>query len=186
MSVARTVDLHIRLKRHSDGSVSLTCTRRDGSVTWQRQNGPTALVMPAHDLAHFAVESTLGFRSGFYGLLTDGWEITDFATPWPRGPIPDEALVVELIVGLFDAERRQGEAMTAEAFQRQAEQYVASRLAVGKKMPEGLRWLTDAELERVRARRDDLLAQWTAMPSGSALELAFVRVFAGERGGAHN
>jgi hypothetical protein len=63
---------------------------------------------------------------------------------------------------------------------------VASRLAVGKKMPDGLRWLTDAELERVRARRDDLLAQWTAMPSGSALELAFVRVFAGERGGAHN
>ena len=165
--------LHIRLKRHPDGSASLTCTRRDGSVTWQRQHGSTALVMPTHDLTHFAVESTLGFRRGFYGLLADGWEITDFATPWPRGPIPDEALVVELIVGFLDAERRQGEAMTPDAFQTQAEQYVASRLAVGKTMPNGLRPLTDDELARVRARRDDLLARWADVPVGGALDLDF-------------
>lgn len=167
------VDLRIRLQRHTDGSASLTCTRRDGSVTWQRQNGPTALVMPAHDLTHFAVESTLGFRHGFYGLLADGWEITDFAAPWSRGPIPDEALVVELIVGFFDAERRQGEAMTAEAFAVQAEQYVASRVAVGKKMPDGLRRLTDDELNHVRARRDELLSSWAAVPVGGALDLEF-------------
>lgn len=186
MADAHTVDLHVRLKRHSDGSASLTCTRRDGSVTWQRQSGPTAVVMPAHDLTHYAVESTLRFRRGFYGLLAEGWEITDFATPWPRGPIPDEALVVELIVGFFDAERRQGEAMTAEAFQGQAEQYVASRLAVGKKMPDGLRPLSDAELEGVRARRAELLAQWVAVPAGGALDLAFTAGFAGEGGGTHN
>ena len=173
MSVERTVDLQVRFKRHPDGSASLTCTRRDGSVTWQRQHGPTALVMPAHDLTHFAVESTLGFRRGFYGLLADGWEITDFAKPWPRGPIPDEALVVELIVGFLDAERRQGETMTADAFQIQAEQYVASRLAVGKTMPDGLRPLTDDELARVRARRDDLLARWADVPVGGDLDLDF-------------
>ena len=173
MSAQRTVDLHIRLKRHADSSASLSCTRRDGSVTWQRQNGPTARVMPAHDLTHFAVESTLGFRHGFYGLLADGWEITDFAAPRPRGPIPDEALVVELIVGFFDAERRQGEAMTAEAFAVQAEQYVASRVAVGKSMPDGLRRLTDDELARVRARRDELLSWWAAVPVGGALDLEF-------------
>jgi hypothetical protein len=173
MSAKRTIDLHIRLKRHADGSASLTCTRRDGSVTWQRQNGPTALVIPAHDLTHFAVESTLGFRRGFYGLLTEGWDITDFAKPWPRGPIPDEALVVELIVGFLDAERRQGETMTAAALQMQAEQYVASRLAVGKKMPHGLRPLTDDELARVRARRDELLARWADVPVGGDLDLDF-------------
>ena len=173
MSAQRTVDLHIRLKRHADGSASLSCTRRDGSVTWQRQHGPTARVMPAHDLTHFAVETALGFRHGFYGLLADGWEITDFAAPWPRGAIPDEALVVELIVGFFDAERRQGEAMTAEAFAVQAEQYVASRLAVGKNMPDGLRRLTDDELARVRTRRDDLLARWADVPVGGDLDLDF-------------
>jgi hypothetical protein len=173
MSVERTVDLQVRFKRHPDGSASLTCTRCDGSVTWQRQHGPTARVMPAHDLTHFAVETALGFRRGFYGLLADGWEITDFAAPWPRGPIPDEAMVVELIVGFLDAERRQGEAMTPDAFQTQAEQYVASRVAVGKTMPNGLRPLTDDELARVRARRDDLLARWADVPVGGDLALDF-------------
>ena len=173
MSAIRTIDLHIRLKRHVDGSASLSCTRRDGSVTWQRQNGPTALVMPAHDLTHFAVETALGFRRGFYGLLAEGWEITDFAKPWPRGPIPDEALVVELIVGFLDSERRQGEAMTAEAFAVQAAQYVASREAVGKSIPAGRWQLSDDELERVRSLRDELLARWADVPVGGDLDLDF-------------
>ncbi|QJR36796.1 hypothetical protein [Gemmatimonas groenlandica] len=168
-----TVDLRIRLKRHADGSASLTCTRRDGSVTWQRLHGPTASVMPVHDLTHYAVESTLGFRRGFYGLLADGWEITDFAKPWPRGPIPDEALVVELIVGFFDAERRQGEAMTAEAFAVQAAQYVASREAVGKTIPAGRWQLSDGELESVRSLRDALLARWAAVPADGDLDLEY-------------
>jgi hypothetical protein len=30
-----------------------------------------------HDLTDFAVESTLGFRCGFYGLAAQGWEIED-------------------------------------------------------------------------------------------------------------
>ena len=175
MPVERTPDLHIRLKRHPDGSASLTCTRRDGSVTWQRQHGQMGLVLPAHDLTHYAVETALGFDCGFYGLLADGWEITDFAAPWPRGPIPDEALVVELIVGVFDAERRQGEVMTADAFAAQAAQYLASRQAVGKAMPTGPRALTDDELVRVRASRADLLARWYAVPDGGVLDLEFTR-----------
>ena len=55
-------DLAIRLKRHSDGSASLTCTRADGSVTWQRQRGQLGMVFPSHDLTHFAVETALGYR----------------------------------------------------------------------------------------------------------------------------
>ena len=133
----------------------------------------------------YTVESTRGFHHGFYGLLSGGWEITDFAKPWPRGPIPDEAMVGELIVGFFDAERRQGEAMTAKAFQLQAAQYVASRLTVGKKMPEGLWPLTDDELERVRARRAKLLFRCTSTRAGGALNMVCVREFAGSGGGAH-
>ncbi|MEP6729517.1 MAG: hypothetical protein ABJE10_02710 [bacterium] len=32
--------LTIRLKRHSDGSASLTLTRADGTVTWQQREIP--------------------------------------------------------------------------------------------------------------------------------------------------
>jgi hypothetical protein len=175
MAMDPPADLHVRFKRHPDGSASLTGTRRDGSVTWQRQRGPSALVFPPHDLTHYAVETVLGFRGGFYGLLADGWEISDFAAPWPRGPIPEEALVAELIVGFFDVERRHGAPLTVEAFHAQAAQHIASRRAVGKKTPTHLPALTDDELDRVRACRAELLAQWTAVPAGGALDLRFVR-----------
>ena len=75
--------------------------------------------------------------------------------------------------------------MTAKAFQEQAAHCVASRLAVWKKMPEGLWPLTDDELERVRARRAKLLVRWTATRAGGASDLVFVREFAGNGGGAH-
>ena len=75
--------------------------------------------------------------------------------------------------------------MTAKAFQEQAAPYVASRLAVGKKMPERLWLLTDDELERVRARRADQLFRCAATRAGGALALVFVCEFAGNGDAAH-
>ena len=164
--------LNIRLKRHPDGSASITLTRADGTVTWQRQKGSLAMVFPSHDLTHYAVEQTLGYRGAFYGLVADGWEISDFATPWPRGPIPDEAREVELVVGLFDGMRREREGWDALQFNAELERLAAhSRIARSST----LRTLTDDDLARVRALRSDLLARWGATTAGRALELDFTR-----------
>lgn len=168
-------DLLIQFKRHGDHATSLTCTRRDGSVTWQRFDGPTAMVFPGHDLTHFAVETVLGFRRGFYGLLTEGWDIRDFAKPWPRGEIPDDAREVELIVGFFDSDRRQGDAWTAAEFAAHAELFIGAARARGKAVPPRTRVLTDDDLERVRAVRDGLLARWHRLGEGEALALEFRR-----------
>lgn len=167
--------LIIRLKHHADGAVSLTCTRADGSTTWQRFEGPTAMVFPGHDLTHYAVETTLGFRHGFYGLLADGWAIQDFAKPWPRGEIPAEAREVELIVGFFDSERRQGASWTASDFAGHAELFVGAALAKGKAVPPRARHLTDADIDAVRRCRDTLLSRWHATPVDGTLELTFLR-----------
>jgi hypothetical protein len=167
--------LIIRIKRHAGGAVSLTCTRADGSSTWQRFEGPTARVFPGHDLTHYAVETTLGFRGGFYGLLADGWNIQDFAAPWPRGEIPPEAREVELIVGFFESEGRQGEQWSAAEFEAHAELFVGAALARGKAVPPRTRSLTDAEITAVRACREQLLARWFATPPDHTLELAFSR-----------
>jgi len=165
-------DLKIRLKRHSDGSASLTLTRADDSVTWQRQQGGYGLVFPPHDLTHFAVESELRYRGGFYGLVADGWEMRDFAAPWPRGPIPEEAREVELIVGFFDSERRSMDRWSADAFNEHAEKFVgASRSAGSMKVPV----LKDDDIARVRATRDALLERWFALPAGDSMELEFKR-----------
>lgn len=165
--------LIIRLKHHTDGAVSLTCTRPDGSTTWQRFEGATAMVFPAHDLTHFSVETTLGYRGGFYGLIAAGWEIGDFAKPWPRGPIPLEAREVELIVGFFDAERRELTTWSAAEFAQHAALFLDAARARGKETPAAVRMPAAEELVAVRHARDQLLQRWFATPPGGELALDF-------------
>ncbi len=162
--------LKIRLKHRSDGSAAITCERGDGSVTWQRQEGSLGLVFPAHDLTHYAVESTLGYNYGFFGLVADGWEFSDFASPWPRGPVPKEALEVELIVGLLDMRRRMMTDWTAAELLEQAKLYVEGR---GDKV--ALPVLTEQMLSRVCEARRDVFARWARTQAGETLELLFER-----------
>ena len=167
-----TPDLRIRLKRHTDGSASLTLTRRDGSVTWQRQKGGLALVFPQHDLTHYAVESTLGYDGGFFGLVADGWAIADFAKPWPRGAIPVEAREVEMLVGLFDGMHPDRTSWDAADINRLLAALVADSEFAGLIVP---RALTEADVARVRALRSALLERWGMTAPGTALELEFDR-----------
>jgi hypothetical protein len=165
-------ELSLRLRRNSNGSATLTCLRKDGSVTWQRQTGQDGLVFPGHDLTHFAVEKTLGYAQGFFGLIAAGWEIGDFAAPWPRGPLPAEARAVELLVGLFDSERRMGERWTAQEFCDRGQAYAAARRSM-RKAAEAMPMLSEENLDKVRSLRDELLARWAATRPGENLELTF-------------
>src|SRR3954454_18258245 len=91
----------IRIKKARDGRTALSCTRADGTTTWQRQQGGQAAFFPRHDLTHYAVETTLGLREAFFGLVASGWDMSDFGSPWPRGALPPQANVAELIVSFF-------------------------------------------------------------------------------------
>src|SRR5436190_8612122 len=112
--MSKAQPITIRIKKNPDGRTSLSCTRADGTTTWQRQQGGQAAFFPRHDLTHYAVETVLGHRHGFYGLVADGWDLTDFGSPWPRGRIPSEAVLSEMIVGFLDLERASGELARAE------------------------------------------------------------------------
>jgi hypothetical protein len=58
-------NLTLRLKKNRDGTAALSCTRADGSVTWQRQpHAARAEFFTRHDLTHYAVETVLGHRAG--------------------------------------------------------------------------------------------------------------------------
>ncbi|HEY4216498.1 MAG TPA: hypothetical protein VGM67_05140 [Gemmatimonadaceae bacterium] len=163
-------ELSIRIKKKNDGSAALSCTRADGTTTWQRQNGPQGAFFPLHDLTHLAVESVLGLRRAFYGLLTEGRDISSFERTDERGALPHEALFAELIVGYFDLERRVGEHFPVAEFNDKARAYFADHGA-----PEPPFELTQAQIDAVRARRATYFAQWSALAPGDALELSFDR-----------
>ena len=94
----------VKKKRKRD---VLRFMRDDQSVTW-------TYIHPGqenHDFAHLAVESTLSFKKGFYGLLNEGIEISDFELPKAQKParisgdqLPWEAVVTEFIVNHLQSE----------------------------------------------------------------------------------
>jgi hypothetical protein len=163
-------DLVIRIKKKSDGSAALSCIRADGSTTWQQQNGQLGRFFPLHDLTHFAVETVLGLPSAFYGLVAEGWNLTDFGSGGTKGPIPEQARFAEMIVGYFDLERMTGAmASAAELNARTAERYADDNA------PPPAITLTEDQVNRIRQRRGELFGQWKTVPAGEALVLEFER-----------
>jgi hypothetical protein len=120
-------------------------------------------------MTHYVVETELAHRKGFYGMVADGWDLTDFGAPWPRGPIPEDADPSELIVGFLDAERASGEEWsTADFNDRLADFYTEHGVL-------GARTITDAQLHRIRERVRELFDAWIEVPPGESLELLYSR-----------
>ena len=158
-------ELRIRIRKEADGGAVFSCHRADGTVTWQSQTGVNGRFFPIHDLTHYAVETVLGHRRGFYGLVAEGWNVTDFGAPWPRGRIPEDADPSELIVGFLDAERAGGGEWSASDLNE--------TLRLHHK--EAGWQVSQDQLDQIRAVRARLLALWAELPAGETLELGFER-----------
>ena len=154
----------VRIKKMTDGSAALSCVRPDGSVTWQKQEGRQGRFFPFHDLTHYAVETVLPLR-GFYRIVAEGWELTDFGKPWPKGPLPQEAHLAEVIVGFLDTERGAGIEWSPEDWRMAATTYFKARKLPLPVLP------SEAELTRIRQERARVFALWTTLPAGETLEL---------------
>ena len=163
-------DLSIRIKKKADGSAALSCIRADGTTTWQRQEGRLGAFFPLHDLTHYAVETTLGFKRAFYGLLAEGWDLSSFAEPGTKNRLPEEAGLAELIVGFLDGERATGVTSTADDFNWKIDTYLDAHGVP----PTAFRMTADT-LDDIRRLRDELFARWRAVRPGDTLELTFDR-----------
>ena len=157
--------MRIEITRRGDDRTTVRCTRADGTVTWQVQDRHAAF-FALHDLTHYAVETELGFRRGFFGLVAAGWEIDDTTGKGKRGPLPPEALIVEQLVGALDRERTSPTPWPAAAFR---ELIAAAASRAGSPAPE----LTEEGLARVRARVTELSARWMALSPSESLVLTF-------------
>ena len=151
--------MRVEIAKRADGSGVLRCTRADGSVTWQKQSVRNGAFFALHDLTHFAVETTLGLREGFFGLLSLGWEIDDTTGKGARGPLPRDAMYAEAIVGMLDGERASGGLWSMEQWHEFGG--VAART------------LSADQLAAIRGKRAELFARWAEVPVGEVLELEF-------------
>ncbi len=159
--------MQVSIAKRVDGVGVLRCVRDDGQETWQKQSERHAVHFTYHDLTHFAVETTLGFTRGFYGLIASGWDIADTTGKGSRGQLPLEARHVETIVGLFDTERRTFTQLSAADFN----DFV--RLQCEARGVEPPRELSEKELTAVRQRRAELFRQWEVVAPGEELALTF-------------
>jgi hypothetical protein len=157
----------LKFSKTREGAPVLSVTRRDGSVAWQKQHA----FFPVHDLTHYAIETTLGLRHAFWGMMADGWEFGDFGTPWPRGPMPNlpEALLAEASAGWFDSFGRsvEDDEAGAVALNTQLAIYFQQN-SLGDP-----RIITVDEFARIRRLREELAARWHALLPREAMELAF-------------
>ena len=155
--------LTIQLKKGRGGPDSLACVRADGTRTWERLQPALAV----HDLVHYAVESELGLRAGFYGLLASGWSVTTFLDREARSELPAEALEAEHLVSRFWQETWDGSPPDAESFNAALAALEAARPGLA------LRRLAPGELARVRARVREVVDRWYVLAPGETLELEF-------------
>ena len=101
------MNIKITFKKGIKKSSILTIYRSDGSSTWSKLHKG----LETHDLAHFAVESTLGFTKAFYGIINEGYTIEDFIAPKEQRKndvkpenLAAEALITEHVVNLLEVE----------------------------------------------------------------------------------
>ena len=155
--------LKVRFTRGKDKKDVLSVVREDGSQSWQHQQRG----IPAHDLTHFAVESTLGLRDAFYGLLAQGWDITRLTDRDVRNYLPPEGLWTELVVGLIQTEQLSSEPLSVVEFNATLEREFEN---FGIK---GGRQLTDPELHRIRESLAALMMRWRSLKPGESMSLDF-------------
>jgi len=151
--------MRVRFNREADGGGTLVYLRDDGTTTWMR----ITRFFAQHDLMHYAVETTMGFRNAFLGLIAGGRDLEDFednAKAW----LPPEAIAVEAIVSQLLYERA-GSASPDEFHA------AVDAACAGLGLPAQL--ITPAQAAAARARFEELLDQWRSTPAGHTMELAW-------------
>jgi hypothetical protein len=147
---------------------TLSVRRSDGSVTWSQGHAGPAY----HDLAHFAVETVLKTKQGFFSIIDQGFAIDDFVLPRHRRPdalkginLPAEAMQVEYIVNRIQLEHFNG---------HEDPNFLPSlrQVLIEKNLPFPDS-LTESAVAQIRARYQALVNQWDTLPPGGTMTLDF-------------
>ena len=140
----------------------ISCKRKDGSVTWMH-NSPFFIT---HDICHYALETTLQLKKGFYGLVAAGTDIKEFDLPREKRTVQltDESIFAEQMVNLLTIEYSQG---IMENFMVTIKEVCAKNGI--KTMPE----MNEEQLQEIRNLYRQLMNQWNLLLPEETMNLIF-------------
>lgn len=158
----------ITLKKMLSKPSILTIVRNDHTSTWSKLHKG----LETHDLAHYAVESTLKFTKAFYGLINEGYTVADFELPKsqrPHGVRPEnlhpEALITEHIVNMLETE------LLNSGYNNK---FIEELEVILKKNDLSLpKNLNEKTLNDIRKIYHDLYNRWLILSDGQELHLEF-------------
>ena len=152
----------IRITKHEGKPPTLSCVRGDGSTTWQSY-GNQRDFFPIHDLTHYAVETELGYRHGFYGMIAAGRGVNDFGSGDAASFHP-EAIYAECLAGLLTTTFGVGSNLTYEEIKKTLDgQTEEARIPPIELSPE--------QFTAIRAKTATLVQRWREMPLDAFIEL---------------
>jgi hypothetical protein len=156
--------MRIRFCKGDNSRDTLVCVRDDGTTTWSKLTSRFAY----HDMAHYVIETTLGCRDAFYGLITQGWDIEKFTAVDPatgqRPELPAEAMQVEGLVTTFQSQSWNG-APNEEILAL----WEMSCASAGLPMPS----IASDQVDVMRERLARMWRRWDALPAGETLEVEY-------------
>jgi len=162
------VKLQIQIKKEHEKSSTLSCVRRDGSITFSKLQ----VGFEIHDIAHYVVEKQFQLKNAFFGLLSQGYQINDFMLPKEKRPnalqpknLPSEALATEHLVNL----------LSIDFMQSEREMDVSGTLEQILE-EHGLSFPNKAEKEKITSMQKELkllMFKWNQLPNNETLEMIF-------------
>ena len=150
----------------SDSADALTCLRANDTRT--KGEMPKQAILP-HVAFHFVIETTLGWREGFFGQIADGADLASVTKKFQaakKSPAKIPRLrQSEALVACLAAEQWGGASEPAD--------FTVKLAAACKKERVPTLALTPDELTRVRAALREFGAAWRPLTLGQTLERTF-------------
>ena len=159
--------LTFHLKKRADAAAQLILIRENGTHT-AGAIGPADAYGPVHDLAHFAIEQTLGLSEGFLGMIASGWEISDFEVKGTARRLPADAVFAEVVAGELSRQVLTRQVTSPEEF-LWAVDVTMKQQSGGFDRPQ----ISVAQFDAIHGLLASEWRRWRELPSNGTLELTF-------------
>lgn len=161
--MTRIFKMKLQITKNNGKPHVILYKRDDGTETWMQADD----FFVHHDLSHFALEKTLGYKMAFMGMLSNGMEINDFENREKRKQIAitEEAVYAENMANFFLMETAQG---NFENFNKILQDSF-KRMNTSLSAP----FLSEKEILSIREYLKQLIAEWKELPAGERIYLDY-------------